>query len=203
MAARRNGRRIRWYAGGAGAALVLAALACAATAPAWRGLARRAALERAGDLHFQRGENAEAEAAWRAVLSQRPDSVSTRNKLAVLCMKEGRYDEAARLLDEGIRARPKAVSFRFNRALLCHMRGDLGGALAFLEQVERMSPGHGDVHFFKGVIYEKLGRADLAEREFIKQLNVDPATPAAWARVLKYPATTAAGGGKDISGRSR
>ena len=70
------------------------------------------------------------------------------------------------------------------------MEGDYPDALASLSEVERISPGHAKVHFLKGVIYDKLGLDELARKEFVEELNLDPATPAAWARLGAFSSDT-------------
>ncbi len=148
-------------------------------------------LERDGDLHFQKAENRKAERCWRAVLERNLESVSARNKLAVICMQEGRFEEASGLLAAGIRRAPQEVSYHFNAGLLCYMQTDYEGALDALSEVERLHSAHGEVHYLKGAIYEALGQSEQAQREFVKELNVDPATPEAWAKLMAYTGNTA------------
>jgi Flp pilus assembly protein TadD len=138
-------------------------------------------LERRGDLSFQAGRSAEAEAHWVRVLEADPDAAAARNKLAVLCINGGRPDEAGQLLEEGIRRAPGNAAFHYNLGLLRATSGDYPAALESLRRVERLNPGHGRIHLLMGMIYEKMGLEDEARREFVAELNVDPATPAAWA----------------------
>ena len=171
------------------AAIFVVAVLVALKAPEWRRRMELARIERRGDLAFQRGEHRSPETCWRFVLQERPDAASARNKLVVLYMKEGRFGEARSLLESGIRRNPATTSFHYNFALLLVAEGDLHGALRSLAQVQRMNPGHGEVHFLKGVIYEKLGSDELARKEFVQELNIDPAKLAAWARLVKsWPA---------------
>lgn len=137
-----------------------------------------------GDAYFQQNDNARAVACWQVALDALPDARTVRNKLVVLHMNEGRFDTAGALLEEGLRRRPRTVSFLYNLALLRTMQGRLTEALAAAEQVEAINPMHGEIHFLKGTIYEKLGQNDLARQEFIHELNVDPATPEAWRKLL-------------------
>lgn len=167
--------------------VILLLITCVVTrkAPRWARNHELAVIERRGDRAFQEANNATSESCWRLVLEERPDSTSARNKLAILCMKENRFAEARKLLREGIRRAPKTVSFRFNLGQLHYMTGDFRGALSSLGEVEQLNPGHGNVHFLKGVIYERLGEEELARKEFVKELNNDPATLAAWARLAE------------------
>lgn len=168
----------------------------------WTELGRRmrlAAVERDGDRAFQVGRMNEAEASWRLVLQSAVRRMSARNKLAILCMKEARFAEARSLLEDGIHQDPATSSFHYNMALLLNMEGDLHGSLESLAEVERLSPGHADVHFLKGVIYQGLGLEEMARKEFVEELNVDPATPAAWARLAKSsPEPGVKGNGKAV-----
>jgi len=172
----------------AGVAAVVLGLVLARVAPVYGRHSAFAQVARRGDLCFQAGQHAEAEACWRLVLDAEPGSVSVRNRLVVLCLNSGRFDEAGRLLAVGIEQRPTVSSFRYNLALLRFMEGRYDDALASAREVERLSPMHGEIHFLKGVIYEKLGETDLAQKEFIQELNVDPATPEAWVKIGVLPA---------------
>lgn len=164
-------------------AAVLLGLLAVWKAPDWKRRMRLAAIERRGDLAFQNGDLELSERCWQQVLGTNPRSAGALNKLAVLRMNACQYTKAKRLLEEGVRRIPGEASFRYNLGLLCYMEGSLDEALAHLDEVERMNPGHGHVHFLKGMIWTRLGKAEAAKKEFIRQLNVDPATPAAWAQV--------------------
>ena len=165
--------------------VALTALSAVALAPAWRRENDLRATETQGDEAFRAGGIEQARALWEQVLDTNPERPGPRNKLAVVHMNAGRFDEARALLETGTSLIPRNTSFHYNLGLLHAMRRDYDAALASLAEVERLVPQHGEVHFLKGVIYEKLGRDDLAEQEFIRELNVDPATPEAWARVAR------------------
>ena len=152
--------------------------------PGMRQHAAQSRAERQGDMLFQDGAFERAGEIWRAILAERPEAVSVRNKLAVLFMNSGRFEEAAALLSTGIELMPKAYSFHYNMGLLSYMGGRHDDALVSLSEVERLCPGHGEVHYLKGMIYKEQGLTEEAEREFIKELNVDPATPQAWSQVV-------------------
>ncbi len=161
-----------------------------------------ASIERRGDLYFQNGNVRSSEVCWQLVLDEHPHSVSARNKLAVLYMKEGRLGDARKLLEQGVRESPKTVSYQFNLALLCHMEGDFPGALSFLERVERMNAGHGYVHLLRGAIYEQMGQDERARKEFIQELNIDPALPAVWARIADLSGRPGIGRKDEVSGKA-
>lgn len=175
------GRAPRWWLLALLALSVL--LGIARILPQVRENARLARHEHAGDEHFRKGEGAAAEARWRAVLDARPRAPGTRNKLAIVCMQQERFDEARDLLREGLRLRPRETSFRYNLALLACMEQDFDTALTTLDAVEKTNPGHGRLHYLKGVILEAQGKHDLAQEEFVKELNSDPATPQAWIKL--------------------
>jgi len=168
------------------AAVVVAGLACLVIRgiPELRQCVGERKAERRGDILFQRGRAGEAEELWAGILKGNPGAATVRNKMAILRMNSGRFDEAAGLLAEGMEISPKAYAFHFNMGLLRHMQGRYDEALASLSEVERLCPGHGEVHYVKGLIYKEQGLADLAQEQFIKELNIDPATPAAWAQVV-------------------
>ena len=152
--------------------------------PEMRAHAAQCRAERKGDICFQGGAFNRAGEIWSGLLDENPGAVSVRNKLAVLCMNSTRFAEAAELLATGIRLQPETYSFHYNMGLLRYMEGRFDDALASLSEVERLCPGHGEVHYLKGMIYKQQGLTEEAEREFIKELNLDPATPQAWSQVI-------------------
>lgn len=163
------------------------ALAAVRVAPRLGGEFALGCEERRGDACFRNGEFQEAETCWHRILTARPGLKSVRNKLAVICMRGGRYDEAGVLLREGLAQAPKESSFHYNLALLAYMQDDFDGALRSLATVQTINPHHGEVHYMKGVIFEAQGRHELAQQEFVRELNVDPATPEAWVRLGVLP----------------
>ena len=192
--------RWRWFWWGALAVtLLLPAGGFYVVAPRVGELAALSEIERAGDLAFQRNDDSGADVRWRFVLGERPGRMSVRNKLAVLEMRSGRYEKARALLEKGIELSPEIPSYHFNLAVLDTMKGDLHGALASLDRVESLNPMQADVHFLKGVIYERLGQREQAQKEFIKQLNCDPDTPAVWARAADFPLSGASRGEEEVS----
>jgi len=141
-------------------------------------------LESQGDRCFRAGDAVGAEVAWVNVLAADPGRAGTRNRLAVLYMNEGRFDDSEELLLEGVAGAPRVVSFQYNLGLLYYMQHRHDEALVCLDNVLAKSPLHSEVHFLKGAIFQQLGREEEARAEFIRELNVDPATPEAWGEVL-------------------
>ena len=186
----------------AGLLLALAAGA-ARLAPAFGRNLALDGLERRGDLCFQRGAAAEAEALWQVVLSETPRSVSARNKLAILKMQKGALTEAQQILAAGVAMLPKEASFQYNLALVHHMRRDWPAALAALAVLERLNPDHNRMHYLKGVVLDELGQHDLAAKEFVKELNVNPAALGAWARLGALPGARVAASAKETPGACR
>jgi Flp pilus assembly protein TadD len=155
--------------------------------PAIRTVSALAAMEEGGDRRFRAGDMAGAETAWREVLAARPDRASARNKLSVVLIQCGRYEDAGNLLTEGIGRQPNVASYSYNLGLLRAMQGRYHEALPALDRVLELNPSHSEVHFLKGVMYQAMGRDEEAKMEFIRELNVDPATPEAWGEVLGRP----------------
>ena len=143
--------------------------------------------ERRGDRRFRSGELQEAERCWRQVLVARPDQKTVRNKLAVVCMQAARYAEARDILEAGLLRHARESSFHYNLALLAYMQNDFEAALSALDKVLAINPYHGEVHYIKGMILEAQGKHELAQEEFIRELNVDPATPEAWVKLGVLP----------------
>jgi tetratricopeptide (TPR) repeat protein len=85
------------------------------------------------DLDQLRGDPAAAEAGYRAVIAAAPALPQGYQALYAFLAGQGRADEAAAVLDQGLRAAPASAPLIFARAGLLEARGDLDGAIAAYE----------------------------------------------------------------------
>lgn len=94
-------------------------------------------------------------------------------------VEDAMYSEAIELYSKSIAILKKggnrrAVDSYFNRAITLAMMGYPKMALDDLKIVSRAKPQKADVYFVKGQIFESLGREKLAERMYMKSLDIDP-----------------------------
>ncbi|MEV0679592.1 tetratricopeptide repeat protein [Actinosynnema sp. NPDC050436] len=114
-------------------------------------------------------------------------SVFARNGLALVEMREGRVDEALRLIEEGRTALDRAFGaaehpllrsvLRLNRGLLLGMAGRDEEALAEHSANAVVDPGFFEHHFHRGVLLRELGRDEEAVSAFERVLPLCPPFP--------------------------
>jgi len=101
----------------------------------------RVFLDELGSVEYEQGNNAAAEQLFRRSISLEPDAATAYASLAGTLLREGRLDEAARVLQQGLQVRPYANLY-VNLGNVLFVRGDyVGAADAFKNAV---SSTHGD-----------------------------------------------------------
>jgi serine/threonine-protein kinase len=101
----------------------------------------RVFLDELGSVEYEQGNNAVAEQLFRRSISLQPDAATAYASLAGTLLRQGRLDDAARVLQQGLQVRPYANLY-VNLGNVLFMRGDyVGAADAFKNAV---SPTHGD-----------------------------------------------------------
>jgi serine/threonine-protein kinase len=106
-----------------------------------------------GRIHFEQGDYAGAEKAFRQSLSIQPDAVFAYANLNAALQRQGRADEAMRVLQRGLEVRPNAWLYgNLGNALFA--KGDFPGAVAAFENA--VSPAKGNPNDY-------LGWANLAD----------------------------------------
>lgn len=86
-------------------------------------------IQRALDFH-NAGRLAEAEAAYRAILANRPNEADVLHLLGVVCSQQGRKDEAVQHIKRAISLQPGAAEFHNNLAMVYLERGRFDQAAA-------------------------------------------------------------------------
>ncbi|MEU4806041.1 tetratricopeptide repeat protein [Actinosynnema sp. NPDC023587] len=114
-------------------------------------------------------------------------SVFARNGLALVEMREGRVEEALRLIEEGRVALDRAFGaaehpllrsvLRLNRGLLLGMAGRVEEALAEHSANALVDPGFFEHHFHRGVLLRRLGRNEEAVAAFERVVPLSPPFP--------------------------
>ncbi|CCH33636.1 tetratricopeptide repeat protein [Actinosynnema sp. NPDC047251] len=114
-------------------------------------------------------------------------SVFARNGVALVEMREGRVDEALRLIEEGRAALDRVFGddehpllrsvLRLNRGVLLEMAGRAEEALAEHSANALVDPGFFEHHFHQGVLLRRLGRNEEAVAAFERVLPLTPPFP--------------------------
>jgi tetratricopeptide (TPR) repeat protein len=119
-----------------------------------------------GVIYLKQGRLAEAADALKAELAGQPADTKTRLTLATVLDLDGRSDEALAELRTIVAARPMFGEARYLLGKILLARGAAADALTHLEVAEKLSPDLANVHYQLGQAYQRLGRPELAAREF-------------------------------------
>lgn len=106
-----------------------------------------------GSLLYESGDHAGAEQAFRRSIALQPDAVTGYANLNAALLRQGRADEALRVLQQGLQVRPSATLYA-NLGNALFLRGDYVGAAAAFEHA--VSP-------VRGAPGEYLNWANLAD----------------------------------------
>jgi len=125
---------------------------------------------RAGlELEFL-GEYEQAEQYLRTALTLSPNDPEiltvAKFTLSTIAVKEGKNAEAARLLEEVVRANPKDVQARVELADIQNKTGQYETAVRILQEALSLDSRNKRAHFLLGNVLSKLGKSAEAEQHF-------------------------------------
>jgi tetratricopeptide (TPR) repeat protein len=119
-----------------------------------------------GFIYFKQGRLPEAEQALRAELAAHADNVRARHTLAAVLELENQPEEAVKLLRAVLKARPGFADARYLLGKILLAQGSAAEAVDHLEGASRLAPDDANIHYQLAQAYQKLGRADDAQKEF-------------------------------------
>ena len=139
-------------------------------------------LDRQGLALFNAADYDGAIETWEKGLGVDPNSVLLLNRIGVALTQKEDYSAAEATFLRAIKIDPDYAQTHFNLGLL-HLRlGREAQATDELKETLRCASWYPETHYHLGLIYEKQGRLDLAEQEYIAEVNVNPACAKAWQR---------------------
>lgn len=97
------------------------------------------ALQGIADVHYDRGESAEAIRFYERYLAQRPDDAAARTDLGTMYLQAGNVAQAVTIYQEVIRRNPSFVQAHYNLAITHHRQGDDAAALRELDTARRLA----------------------------------------------------------------
>lgn len=119
-----------------------------------------------GVIYLKQGRLPEAESSLRAELAAQPGEPRTQHHLATALDLMGRPEEALPLLRAALRSRPNFADARYLLGKVLLAQGEAADAALHLEAAARLSPEDPNIHYQLGQAYGKLGRPELAQRQF-------------------------------------
>jgi len=109
-------------------------------------------------LQVRRGEYAEAEKEFRALLSACPEDAETHSGLGAALLGEGRADDAAREFRRALEMDAGDFTALYNLGVMAADAGKPGPAAKLLEDAVRAKPDSSDAHVKLASAYAQLGR---------------------------------------------
>ena len=125
----------------------------------------------------KRGDIDGAERLLHAILAERPDFTTARERLAFVYHQTGRLSEAIAALEAANRASPGDADVLATLGEYLQHADRLDRSAAVLEAAVKLNPSAADAHEKLGVTYTRLRRFADAEREFRAVLALDPGSP--------------------------
>lgn len=141
--------------------------------------------EKKGDVLFQKGARDQAVLCWRRAITLSPKRPSPYEKISAYYLLEARWPEARSVLEDGLTQLPSCVNLYFNLGLSYYFSGDYTRAKENFERVVRLNSYYPDAHYFLGLIYRKENLPDEEKKEFIREVNLNPASRGAWSEIRK------------------
>ena len=110
------------------------------------------------------GQYAQAESAYRQLISQQPRHADALHLLGVLCHQTARHEEAANLIARAIAIDPENADYLNNCGLALRAAGRTEDALSCYEEALRLAPKDAGIQNNLGNAYQEAGRfADAAD----------------------------------------
>jgi len=161
-----------------GLAAYKAALYKDAVAPLERELAASpsngAAKQLLGMSYFMTEDYSKAAALLGDVAASKPGDAGLYYPLAVSLMKQGKKEEAERILQQLITAGGNNPQVHILMGQAYQEQGDSAKAIEELNVALRQDAKTLLAHYYEGLIYVRMGKLDQAVREFESELTLDP-----------------------------
>ena len=111
---------------------------------------------------------------WKVWLNPEPAKLLTQMQDAMAARQLGDFGRAVRLLDEIVANYPGYAEAWNQRATLFFLVEDYSSALSDLAEVLRLEPRHFGALAAQAIIYQRLGKNQLALRSIVEALKIDP-----------------------------
>ena len=120
------------------------------------------------------GRYAEAQAAYKTAIEQRPDHSGALVNIGLLLSKQGHYEEAVARYREVLRLKPRHQKAMRNIAVVLMKQERYAAALAAAQQVIARDPGDVQAHNLIGLLLSRQGRPEEAIARYREALRLKP-----------------------------
>jgi tetratricopeptide (TPR) repeat protein len=114
---------------------------------------------------------------YRKAVSFDLKSEPLREKLAVHLLREGEFEELAKVCEEGLKWFPDNLTLNMIFADVLTGLGEYDRAHTYYEKVTQIDPGGSRAYLLRGTVYEKQGEYGRALEFFKQALLVEPSNP--------------------------
>ena len=126
------------------------------------------------------GRVAEGMDGFRSALALDPEHEPARQTLVALLLEAKRVDQAARILQDGLKVNPDNTGFAMLLARVMVERNDIPGALSVLQRHAAPPDRNPDFHAFAGALYQRLDRHREAIDQYEQALRLAPSAGVWW-----------------------
>lgn len=134
------------------------------------------------DYYFSTGQPEKAFYCWIESLNYKKD-ISVYEKITAFLIIRNELKEAEKYVTSGLTYSPENVNLLFNLALIKFYLEEYEQAMKILDRVLEKNKYYPNVHYLKGLIYERENKIEQAKKEFIEELNVYPGSKKAWKKI--------------------
>jgi tetratricopeptide (TPR) repeat protein len=129
---------------------------------------------RLGAIEMMRGNREKAREDYRKAIAEHPALALGYVALAQTYMKEGKDDEALKILTDGRAAVPRDFALEYVFGLVSFQMGHQEQAMEALKSAEELGPTVVEPHYQLGLLYMQMQQWKGAQEEFEQVLKLDP-----------------------------
>ena len=126
-----------------------------------------------GAIYMDRGRDKDAKRVYQRAQRFKRYLPETYNNLGAIAYREGQLGTSMWYHRRAVMWRPSSARYRYNYALSLSASKYVDAALAQVDKALKIEPNHVELHYLRGVILVRKGRADDARLEFEKTLALD------------------------------
>jgi len=141
-----------------------------------------------GSVYLDQKQYDKAEKAFRKAIDINPNSANALNALGFMFADRGvKLDEATELISRALEINPTAPHILDSMGWVLFKKGDLQGAEKYIQKASRQYED-AEILDHLGIIYEEMGKKELARQMFERVLELDPSRQAVKKRLQELGA---------------
>jgi Flp pilus assembly protein TadD len=126
-----------------------------------------------GAIYVDSGRDKDAKRVYQKAQRFKRYQAETYNNLGAIAYREKDLEASMWYHRRAVMKKPSSSRFRYNYALSLSASNFTDEALAQVNAALKMEPNHVELHYLRGVILVRKGRAEDARAEFEKTLALD------------------------------